>query len=400
MENQLRTKISDKLLHSDKRHYVLECATGLGKTNLALQKISQLYSQDAKILIVIPRNVLIQNWIEEFKKWHYEDILSNVTFVTYISLPKMAGSWDIVVFDEAHHISNRCAEALMQFNINHAIFLSATISKDVTDFITMKYNRYHELQWIKVGTRKAIENDVLPDPKILLIPLELDNKKQECVWYPKKQWKKLLPSKVTAFDYKDKWKAKKLKKTPYALKCTQRQYYNELSGLVDWYKRKNFNPVMKNLWLHTAGERLQIMAIWKIGTVLKLLKLTREYKSITFCANIADSLLLKIPCVNSKTGTSNLNKFNNDKITQIACVNMLDEGLNLKNCQVGIFNMLNSSSRLQCQKIGRILRHKKPIIIIPFFKNTRDEEIVNGIKEDYKDMIYTLTNTEQIKDYL
>lgn len=74
--------------------------------------------------------------------------------------------------------------------------------------------------------------------------------------------------------------------------------------------------------------------------------------------------------------------------------------MNLINCQIGIFNMLNSSSRLQCQKIGRILRHKRPIIIIPFFKNTRDEEIVNGIKEDYKDMIYTLTNVEQIKDYL
>lgn len=74
--------------------------------------------------------------------------------------------------------------------------------------------------------------------------------------------------------------------------------------------------------------------------------------------------------------------------------------MNLINCQIGIFNMLNSSSRLQCQKIGRILRHKKPIIIIPFFKNTRDEEIVNGIKEDYKDMIHTLTNIEQIKNYL
>ena len=324
MENQLRTKISDELLHSDKRHYVLECATGLGKTNLALQKISQLYSQDAKILIVIPRNVLIQNWIEEFKKWHYEDILSNVTFVTYVSLPKMAGSWDIVCFDECHHLSERCQEALEHFEVKHSLFLSATLKREHKEFI--KEWCKEDVEFINVSTKKAIDNDVLPDPKILLIPLELDNKKQECVWYPKKQWKKLPPSKVATFDYKDKWKAKKLKKTPYALKCTQRQYYNELSGLVDWYKRKNYNPVMKNLWLHTAGERLQIMAIWKIETVLKLLRLTKECKSITFCANIADSLLLKIPCVNSKTGTSNLDRFNNNQITQIACVNMLDEG--------------------------------------------------------------------------
>ena len=32
--------------------------------------------------------------------------------------------------------------------------------------------------------------------------------------------------------------------------------------------------------------------------------------------------------------------------------------------------------------------------------NILDEEIVNNIKEDYKDMIYILTNIEQIKDYL
>lgn len=320
----LRENIKNTLLTSHKRHFVLELATGTGKTLLALTKANQLYSQDCKILIVIPRNVLIQNWTDEFKKWNYEDMLSNVTFVTYVSLPKMAGSWDIVIFDECHHLSERCREALQHFEVKHSLFLSATLKREHKEFIREWCKE--DVEFISVSTKKAIDNDVLPDPKILLIPLELDNKKQECVWYPKKQWKKLPLSKVATFDYKDKWKAKRMKKTPYVLKCTQRQYYNELSGLVDWYKRKNFNPVMKNLWLYTAGERLQIMAIWKIETVLKLLRLTKGRKSITFCANIADSLLLKIPCVNSKTGTSNLDRFNNDKITQIACVNMLDEG--------------------------------------------------------------------------
>lgn len=173
----LRDNIKNILLNSIKKHFVLECATGLGKTYLALQKVSQLYSQDCKILIVIPRNVLIQNWIEEFKKWHYDDMLSNVTFVTYVSLPKMVGSWDIVCFDECHHLSERCRESLKSFCINHALFLSATISKDVRQFINTKYNRYNELQWIKVGTKKAIEDDVLPDPTIILYPMTLDNTK-------------------------------------------------------------------------------------------------------------------------------------------------------------------------------------------------------------------------------
>lgn len=392
MENLLRTKISEELLHSDKRHYVLECATGLGKTNLALQKISQLYSQDAKILIVIPRNVLIQNWIEEFKKWHYEDILSNITFVTYVSLPKMAGSWDIVVFDEAHHISDRCAEALMQFNINHAIFLSATISKDVTDFITMKYNRYHELQWIKVGTRKAIENDVLPEPTIITIPMYLDNMEENYLYTPRKPKNK--SQKPLIIKYADRWKYKNYKGY-YQIKCTQEQYYVELSGIIEWYKRKSYNPAIKNLWLHKAGERLQWLSWQKQAIVNRLLEALGDRRSITFCSTIEQTEALGIPCVNSKVGTYNLTKFNDEKVNSISCVNMIDEGCNLRDCQIGIFMMLNSSNRMQVQKCGRILRHKHPVIIIPYFRGTRDEEIMNRMLKDYmgKNIISTTSIT-------
>lgn len=31
---------------------------------------------------------------------------------------------------------------------------------------------------------------------------------------------------------------------------------------------------------------------------------------------------------------------------------------------------------MQIQKIGRLLRHKNPYLIVPYFRNTRDEEIV------------------------
>lgn len=382
----LRDNIKNILLNSIKKHFVLECATGLGKTYFALQKVSQLYSQDCKILIVIPRNVLIQNWIEEFKKWHYDDMLSNVTFVTYVSLPKMVGSWDIVCFDECHHLSERCRESLKSFCINHALFLSATISKDVRQFINTKYNRYNELQWIKVGTKKAIEDDVLPDPTIILYPMTLDNTKADYLYTPRKPKNKAL--KPLVISYADRWRYKSYKGF-YQIKCTQQQYYNELSGIVEWYKRKNYIPAMKNLWLHKAGERLQWLAWQKLEVVSRILNYINRKRSITFCSTIEQTEALGIPRVNSKEGTYNLSKFNNGRINAISCVNMLDEGLNPYNCQVGIFDMLNSSEKLQIQRVGRILRHKHPIIIIPYFKNTRDEEILKKMLENY--------NTDYIK---
>ena len=379
MENQLRKTISDNLLNATEKHFVLELSTGVGKSKLALDKISQLYSPDAKILIVIPRNVLIQNWIDEFKKWHYEDMLNNVTFVTYVSLPKMAGYWDICCFDECHHLSERCREALTSFHIEHALFLSATISKDVRYFINYQYNKYEELKWIRVGTKKAIENNVLPDPEIILYPILLDNTKANLLYSPKKI--KEGKSFITV-PYKERWLYKKSKK-PYKIQCTQLQYYNELSGIIDWYKRKAFQPIMKNMWLHKAGERLKWLAEQKLSVVKDIIKALKNRRAIVFCGSIDQSKHLGVPCVNSEVGINSLTKFNEGKVDIISCVGMLDEGANLNNCQVGIFDMLNSSEKLQVQRIGRILRHKHPVIVIPYFKNTRDEEILKKMLEGY-----------------
>lgn len=327
MENKLRKEVLDKVLSTQKDNIVLEVGTGFGKTLLALRKLEQLYLIDYKILIVMPRNVLIQNWIEEFKKWHYEDMLNNVTFTTYVSLYKHAGKWDAVIMDECHHLSERCQEALKSFKIRHCMFLSATLKKEHRWFINNYCN--NNVEWISVNVKKAIENDVLPEPKILLMPMDVSDKldprfvNDGILWYPKKAWKKM--KNIKRVPYKDKWKWKG-SKTPYALVCTERQYYNELSGLIDWYKRKSYSPIMKNMWLHACNERLKVLASWKIPTVLGILNATSKARSITFCASIEDSELLLIPCVNSKVGDTNLIKFNKGKINRIACVGMLDEG--------------------------------------------------------------------------
>lgn len=396
--SDLRDNITSQVLQTPRHNIIVEIGTGVGKSRIAILKLQQLHKTSSRFLIVVPRNVLIANWKAEFTKWKAQDLLSSVTFTTYVSLPKHAGKWDAVIYDEAHHLSLRCQESLSEFTIGYSVYLSATLKKELLFFLYNHHGR-DNIEHIRVTTKKAIDSGVLPDPKILLIPLELDTKTPNCLWYPKKQWRKLCPPRLVVYNYKDKWRIKD-KKTPYALKCTERQYYSEMSSLIEWYKRKNYHPTMRNMWLHKCGERLEWLANRKMGVVKDILSLTSDQRSITFCANILSSECLSIPCVNSKTGTYNLSKFNEGKVNQIACVGMLDEGCNLYNCQIGIFNMLNSSSRLQTQRIGRILRHKKPLIIMPYFKDTRDEEIVNTIRKDYQGLVFTLTNVEQIKNYL
>ena len=106
---------------------------------------------------------------------------------------------------------------------------------------------------------------------------------------------------------------------------------------------------------------------------------------MTFCSSIEQTKLLGENDISSKNKKSKeiLAKFNAGEIDHITSVNILAEGVNLVDCQVGIFAGLNSSELLQCQKQGRLLRHKNPYIIVPYYKNTRDEEIVTKMFEGY-----------------
>lgn len=71
--------------------------------------------------------------------------------------------------------------------------------------------------------------------------------------------------------------------------------------------------------------------------------------------------------------------------------------VNLNNCRIGIFCNLNSSEIITKQRCGRLLRHKKPIIIIPYYMNTREEELVQKMLEEYdKELVKTIININEI----
>lgn len=64
--------------------------------------------------------------------------------------------------------------------------------------------------------------------------------------------------------------------------------------------------------------------------------------------------------------------------------------VNLTDCKFGIFQMINASERLSIQRLGRTMRHKYPVVIFPYWKNSREDEIVKKICEQ---LPYTKTAT-------
>lgn len=73
--------------------------------------------------------------------------------------------------------------------------------------------------------------------------------------------------------------------------------------------------------------------------------------------------------------------------------------VNLTDCQIGIFAALNSSETMQIQKLGRLLRHDNPCIVVLYYSNTRDAEIVTSMFEGQNTVSMSLEDFLKSEDY-
>ena len=381
----------EQYLRTDKHNkYLLELPTGLGKTYLSIMKLRQWNNEFAgKFLIVIPKNVLIKNWKSEFEKFDCEYLLDKIVFTTYVSLQKHVDEqWEGIVFDEIHHLSDRCKGIFSVMKYNYFIGLSATLKKEVKNWL---YFNIRGLDIVRMQLKDAIDNEILPSPKVILIPMYLDKSiiKEIIVRNPKM-------ATVVDCSWRERVYYMTRKDVQVHIHCTEQQWYDYYTNSIEKMKNK---PVLKNAYLAKCGKRLKWLSNKKTDFVKEILKKIRHHRIITFCNSIEQSKLLGKNSINSKNGIAQdiLNNFNNKVINKVTCVEMLTEGCNLSDCKVGVFATLNSSKLLQFQKTGRLLRHPKPVLIIPYYKNTRDEEIVMRMVKNYdENMVVEITDINEL----
>lgn len=375
------------------RNVLLTLPTGFGKSKNAIERVKHLAKKKYKnLLIVVPKNVLKVNWADELAKW-WPDCRLNTTFSTYVSFPKHKGKWDFIIFDEAHHLSERCREALCDFEVEYTILLSATVKKDLREELKEVFD---DLYYYNATLREAIDNGVLPDPTVYLLPLTLDNKlpNERIIKNPKAKGRVIYAS------WAERWSYMRQKNNPVHIFCTQTQYLDDLNGQIEWFKNRRGNIVCKNRWLKLCGDRLKYLSDCKVPVVLKILQHCERQRTLTFCNSIEQTKKLGEHCINSQNTESNdvLRLFNKGVVHHITACNMLNEGMNLVDCRVGIYANLNSSDTIIKQRTGRLLRHPNPIIIIPYYKGTREEELVNKMLEDYNpELVKTINFIEEIQ---
>ena len=397
----------DKILElsRENNYLLLKLPTSFGKCKISIDLIKE-YSKETflyQVLIVVPKLVLIDNWKAELIKWEIPNNVE-VTFTTYLSLHKHADiPWEMIIFDETHHFTENCAEIMADYMYKRVICMSATIPKEQRWRIKDVFNGIKEYS---VTARNAIEDSILPDPKVLLIPIMLDNVHISQT-YIKNKSKSGVPVRVY---YGSRRSVAGIKNKPVHILCTEQEYYNEISSMIDWWKQRYMaagEVYMKNNWLRLAKDRLNWLSERKNTFTKSLIETLKDYRVLTFCASIAQTEELGKYCINSKNKESStyLTMFNEGEINHITACGILNEGANLTDCQIGIYASIGSSEIVEIQRLGRILRHENPLLIIPYFVGTREEEIVNKMTRNYNaDLIKTAFKSQVdeslIKEFL
>lgn len=364
---------------------LLECATGTGKSKIAIDLINMLCNtvykdKEITLLLLVAKRVHKQTWKDEFDKWGGIKA-HKVIIECYESLHKYSGHYDIVCFDECHHAGSELRlELLKHLQWGYFLGLSATIPRKLKQLF--KY-RYHS-EIVSCDIVEAIEDDILPEPQILLFPLILDNRNPTETW----EINAKVGGRIVYGELKDIWKLKK-QRVHAIISCTQKQKLLEYNKLIEWEKNKYMqtrNPAMEKSWLFHAGKRLEFLAYCKNQIVADILRKLDKERTITFCKTIEQSEILGKYCIHSQNGSADdiYEKFNQKKIDHITAVNILNENANLVDCKYAIFANMSSSLVVQCQRQGRALRHQSPVIIIPYYQGTREEEIAKQMTEGYK----------------
>lgn len=382
---------------------LLELATGYGKTKLSLDLVNHLIATKYKgkkvsMLLLVAKTVHKQTWKDEMRKWGGVEV-DTLTVECYESFKNHQYEYyDIVVADECHHLnSDKRLDILKTVSYGNFIGLSATIPQKLKMYF--KYEYHAEV--VSCDLVEAIDSDILPEPQIILLPLQVDNTKatETIEINPKAK------GKVYHGDFSKLWSYRKMK-VHAIITCTPKQKLGDMNNQILFAKnryQRTRQDFLRNKWLFDCGERIKFLANLKNDVVLQILGKLKKERSITFCKTIEQAEKLGKHCIHSKNPNSDdiYKNFNARIINHIASVNVLNEGANLVDCKYAVFANYSASEICSAQRIGRSLRHKSPIILMPYYEGTREQEIIEEMLEDFNpDAIKVIHSVDELDKYI
>ena len=402
MNNSIKTQLQQKEFNTLKgrQRVLLQWATGCGKSKMAIDLINYTvgmlpFDHTYKILFVVAERAHINNWKQEWKKWHLSSKATS-EIVCYNSLHKVDKEYDVIVFDEAHHMFTEKRLGIIEtLKASYIYLLSATLSANKKAKAESIFGKFTTST---ITLNGAIQNSILPDPKVYVVAMELDDKRiKEEIRINKAN----ESSPVVDWENRGKYI---YKKKPCIIRCTERQKYLYYTDLMDYWKQRyelSRNQFHHNIWVNLGSQRKRFLGELKTEAVYRLTDRLAYKRYVCFCASIAQATMLSNNAISSKKGDRKnqyiINSFNSKRINNIYAVGMITEGMNLTDIQVGIITQLDGKERLFIQKFGRAMRAEDPVAFIFYYKNTQDENYLKKALENIDPKFVKYTDVKQLK---
>jgi superfamily II DNA or RNA helicase len=343
------------------RRATVAIGTGVGKTLIGLNHMSNVTNGFHKILIVAPKKSIFQSWKDDAKKFNKEHLLTNVVFTTYLSLNKHDPyHYDFVYLDECHSLLNSHRTFLSNYS-GSIIGLTATPPKYDESEKGKLINEYCPVVYTYIAD-DAVNDDILNDYKIIVHELNLGTKND------------------------------------LEVKTKNKSFYTSEKKNYEFWSEKIDNAVSMQQSQMARIMRMKSMMSFKSKEVYtKHLSNSIKSKCIIF-ANTqeqAERLCQHNYHSNNKKSEENLELFKNDDIMKLSCVQQLNEGVNIPNLKQGIIMHSFGNERQAKQKIGRLLRlnpKDTSIIHILCYVDTVDKKWVTDALEEFNQEKITWKN--------
>lgn len=412
----MRELIQDKgtLAILNNENTLLSFATGVGKSKSYIDALNKMDNIES-IWVVVYVNTTEEDLRKEYEKWELK-WLDKVNFINYKSVHKVPKDIDVLVLEEAHHITDKVLEDLKDIQCKKRIYISATVNY-VQHKLLLALGKYKKINY---PLKDAIGDSVLPKPNIMVVPVYLDTTTRDRT-YKHVKYKTWSTIRVSFPEWNSKLKYDK-SKVNYDIVCTEKEYYSILEDKINYLdkllmssrieisdlealiranrdngfdtsslekevrtKKKAVEWPTKNRMM-IGSHRKRFLSSVKLEALFKLKEeIIDEYeKIIFFCDSKETTERLGNAYHSGNKEDHNYNlylKFLNGDITYLSTIRQFNETKNIPGIQCGVLQEMDKVTRSTIQRMGRILRCENPDIYILTVIGTDDDKKLNTLLE-------------------
>ena len=351
-----------------------------GKTRFGIEVIKQVLEKDpdVKVLIVVPKNVILENgWYPELYNAGisirdigvYYGAIKEYAKITITNMQNIENvdfeAFKFVLYDEIHNFASTRLLPYLEKDIKYKLGLSATLERiDKKHYKILDAFNYNLFEY---GAKEALQDGILNPFNFYNVSVEMDLETEE-------EYLELTQNVNATMQAGGGYS--KIMRSSSPLKFKMLALLNKRKMLVNNYPRKM--DVVKAICEKFKDDKFIIFQEYNKQTSKSYWQLLESgVKACVVHSGISNAIR-----------EQNLIDFKNGKYNVLLASKVLDEGWNVPSVDTAIIVAGNSTSRQTIQRMGRVLRKKTKAskLFQIYCKNTVEEDYSEKRAELFKEL--------------